>query len=44
LRNRLTVIERSIRPGRLLADLASALADSRCRDAAELARLEAERD
>jgi glycosyltransferase involved in cell wall biosynthesis len=44
LRNRLTVIERSIHPGRLTAELASALAHSRCRDASELARLEAELD
>jgi glycosyltransferase involved in cell wall biosynthesis len=43
LRDRLTVIERSIRPGRLTADLALALADSRCRILAELARLEAAR-
>jgi glycosyltransferase involved in cell wall biosynthesis len=41
LRNRLTVIERSIRPGRLTADLALALADYRCRISSELARLEA---
>jgi glycosyltransferase involved in cell wall biosynthesis len=43
LRDRLTVIERSIRPGRLTADLASALADFRCHISTELARLEAER-
>jgi glycosyltransferase involved in cell wall biosynthesis len=43
LRDRLTVIERSIRPGRLTADLASALADSRSHDSSELARLEAAR-
>ena len=43
LRCRLTVIERSIRPGRLTADLALALADSRCHIRAELARLEAAR-
>src|SRR3984957_11054241 len=42
-RDRLTVIERSINPGRLTADLASALADSRCRISSELARLEAAR-
>jgi glycosyltransferase involved in cell wall biosynthesis len=41
LRDRLTVIERSIHPGRLTADLASALADHRCRMSSELARLEA---
>jgi glycosyltransferase involved in cell wall biosynthesis len=41
LRDRLTVIERSIRPGRLTAELALALADSRCRISSELARLEA---
>ena len=41
LRDRLTVIERSIRPGRLTANLASALADSRCRISSDLARLEA---
>jgi hypothetical protein len=40
LRDRLTVIERSIRPGRLTADLASALADFRCHISSELARLE----
>jgi glycosyltransferase involved in cell wall biosynthesis len=39
LRDRLTVIERSIRPGRLTADLANALADHRCRMSSELARL-----
>ena len=43
LRDRLTVIERSIRPGRLTADLASALADFRHRFSSELARLEAAR-
>jgi glycosyltransferase involved in cell wall biosynthesis len=43
LRDRLTVIERSIRPDRLTADLASALADFRCRNSWELARLEAAR-
>jgi glycosyltransferase involved in cell wall biosynthesis len=42
-RDRLTVIERSIRPGRLTADLASALADFRCRISSELAGLEAAR-
>ena len=42
-RDRLTVIERSIRPGRLTADLASALADFRCHISSELARLEAAR-
>ena len=42
-RDRLTVIERSINPGRLTAELASALADSRCRISSELARLEAAR-
>jgi glycosyltransferase involved in cell wall biosynthesis len=42
-RDRLTVIERSIRPDRLRADLASALADFRCHISSELARLEAER-
>jgi glycosyltransferase involved in cell wall biosynthesis len=41
LRDRQTVIERSIRPGRLTADLARALEDSRSRIAWELARLEA---
>jgi glycosyltransferase involved in cell wall biosynthesis len=40
-RDRLTVIERSIRPGRLTADLASALEDFRCHISSELARLEA---
>ena len=40
-RDRLTVIERSIRPGRLTADLASALADFRCHILSELERLEA---
>jgi glycosyltransferase involved in cell wall biosynthesis len=39
-RDRLTVIERSIRPDRLTADLASALADFRCHISSELARLE----
>jgi glycosyltransferase involved in cell wall biosynthesis len=43
LRDRLIVIERSIRPGRLTAALALALADSRCRDSSELARVEAAR-
>jgi hypothetical protein len=43
LRDRLTVIERSIRPGRLTADLALALADFRCRISSELARLKAAR-
>jgi glycosyltransferase involved in cell wall biosynthesis len=42
LRDRLTAIERSIRPDRLTADLASALADLRWRISWELARLEAE--
>ena len=42
-RDRLTVIERSIRPGRLTADLASALADFRSHISSELARLEAAR-
>ena len=42
-RDRLTVMERSINPGRLTADLASALADSRCHISSELARLEAAR-
>jgi glycosyltransferase involved in cell wall biosynthesis len=41
-RDRLTVIERSIRPDRLTADLAGALADCRCHISSELARLEAE--
>jgi glycosyltransferase involved in cell wall biosynthesis len=41
LRARLTVIERSIRPGRLTADLASALTNIRCSISAELERLEA---
>jgi hypothetical protein len=41
LRARLTVIERSIRPGRLTADLASALTNIRCDISAELERLEA---
>jgi glycosyltransferase involved in cell wall biosynthesis len=40
-RDRLTVIERSIDPGRLTADLASALADFRCLISSELARLKA---
>ena len=43
LRDRLTVIERSIRPCRLTAELASALADFRCHISWELARLEAAR-
>jgi len=43
LRDRLTVIERSIRPDRLTADLVLALADVRCRISSELARLEAAR-
>jgi glycosyltransferase involved in cell wall biosynthesis len=43
LRDRLTVIERSIRPCRLTADLARALADFRSGVSAELARLEAAR-
>jgi glycosyltransferase involved in cell wall biosynthesis len=43
LRAQLTVIERSIRPGRLTADLAHALEDFRCRISSELARLEAAR-
>jgi glycosyltransferase involved in cell wall biosynthesis len=43
LRARLTVLERSINPGRLTADLASALADHRCRTSSELARIEAAR-
>jgi len=42
-RDRLTVIDRSIRPARLTADLASALADVRCHISSELARLEAAR-
>jgi hypothetical protein len=42
-RDRLTVIERAIRPGRLTADLASALADFRNHISSELARLEAAR-
>jgi glycosyltransferase involved in cell wall biosynthesis len=42
-RDRLTVIERSIRPGRLTADLAGALADFRSHISSELARLEAAR-
>jgi glycosyltransferase involved in cell wall biosynthesis len=42
-RDRMTVIERSIRPDRLTADLALALTDSRCRLSSELARLEAAR-
>jgi hypothetical protein len=41
LRDRLTVIERSIRPGRLTADLARALAEFRFGITSELARLEA---
>jgi glycosyltransferase involved in cell wall biosynthesis len=40
-RDRLTVIERAIRPDRLTADQASALASFRCHISAELARLEA---
>jgi hypothetical protein len=44
LRDRLTVIDRSIRPDRLTADLASALADSRCSLLSELARLGGEPD
>ena len=40
-RDRLTVIDRSIRPGRLTTDLASALAEFRCHISSELARLEA---
>ena len=43
LRDQLTVIERSIHPGRLTADLASALADFRCHISSELARLDAAR-
>jgi glycosyltransferase involved in cell wall biosynthesis len=43
LRDQLTVIERSIHPGRLTADLRRALADVRCRISSELARLEAAR-
>ena len=42
-RDRLTVIERSIRPALLTADLATALADFRCHISSELARLEAAR-
>jgi glycosyltransferase involved in cell wall biosynthesis len=42
-RDRLTVIERSIRPNRLTADMALALADFRSRIRSELARLEAGR-
>jgi hypothetical protein len=38
--DRLTVIERSVRPDRLTADQASALADFRCHISSELARLE----
>ena len=43
LRDRMTVIERSIRPDRLTADLGSALADFRCHISSELARLDAAR-
>jgi hypothetical protein len=43
LRDQLTVIERSIRPGRLTADLARALEGYRGQVASELARLEAAR-
>jgi hypothetical protein len=43
LRDRLTVFGRSNRPGRLTADLASALADFQCHISSELARLEAAR-
>ena len=43
-RDRLTVIERSIRPGRLTADQAGPLADFRSHALSELARLEAARD
>ena len=42
-RDRLTVMERSIRPGRLTADLARALTDARRGISEELARLEAAR-
>jgi glycosyltransferase involved in cell wall biosynthesis len=42
-RDRLTVIERSIRLDRLTADLASAMADFRCHILSELERLEAAR-
>ena len=42
-RDRLTVIERSIRPARLTANLASALADFRCFISSEFARIEAAR-
>jgi glycosyltransferase involved in cell wall biosynthesis len=42
-RDRLKVIERSIHPGRLTADLAGALADFRSHISSELARLEAAR-
>jgi len=42
-RDRLTVMERSIRLDRLTADLASALADFRCHISSELERLEAAR-
>jgi hypothetical protein len=42
-RDRLTVMERSIRPGRLTADLVRALADFRLGIRGELARLEAAR-
>jgi glycosyltransferase involved in cell wall biosynthesis len=41
LRDRLTVIERSIRPGRLTPDLAGALADFQSHISSELARLDA---
>ncbi len=41
LRDRLTVVERSIRPGRLTADQARALADFRRGISSELARLDA---
>ena len=40
-RDRLTVIERTIRPDRLTEELARALADFRCHISSELARLEA---
>ena len=42
-RDRLTVVERSIRPDRLTADLAGGLADFRTHTSSELARLEAAR-
>ena len=43
-RDRLTVIERSIRPSRLTAELAGALTNYRCHISSELAQLEAARE